>query len=81
MLTRSATFAPLRMCTPRPLRPGLLILVLTLLTGCDVPGGSATSSAICDELRADLPTWSPKDTAQSLGEGARFVTTFNAVCP
>ena len=57
------------------------ILSLTLTTSCAVSGGSATEKAVCAELRADLPTYSRADTLQSRTEGARFLTTFAAVCP
>ncbi|MDV7402584.1 hypothetical protein RZS08_64780 [Arthrospira platensis SPKY1] len=51
-----------------------------LLTGCSVPGGSATEAAFCRELRADLPTYSRADTPETLASGARFVAVFEAVC-
>lgn len=62
------------------MRQLLAALSLILMTCCAAPGGFETS-AVCDELRADLPSWSSHDTAQSRAEGARFVTTFGAVCP
>jgi len=60
------------------LRP-LASLSLILIPSCAPVGGYATS-AVCAELRADLPSWSSHDTAQSRAEGARFVTTFSAIC-
>ena len=54
--------------------------VLTLTSGCTTTGGSETEAAICDELRASLPTWSRRDTEQSKAEGAAFLDVFEAVC-
>ena len=54
--------------------------VLTLTSGCTATGGSETEAAICDELRASLPTWSRRDTEQSKAEGAAFLDVFEAVC-
>jgi hypothetical protein len=51
-----------------------------LLTGCTMPIASATETAICRELRRDLPTYSRQDTPDTLASGARFVEVFNAVC-
>ncbi len=51
-----------------------------LLTACDRPAASETERSICRELRADLPTWSSRDTAETLASGARFVAVFEAVC-
>lgn len=65
------------------LTPPVLSL-LTILSACsEKPAASATdtSRTICRELRADLPSWSRNDTAETLASGARFVTVFNAVCP
>ena len=70
-----------RKSMPRPLRLGLLLMVLTWISGCATVDGSATEQAICAELRADLPSWSSADTAQSKAEGAQFLDTFDAVCP
>ena len=57
-----------------------LALLLPILTACSQPPGDYATRAVCTELRADLPSWSRADTAQSRAEGARFVTTFAAVC-
>lgn len=67
---------------PAPMRRArLMLLIATLpLTACTQPGASETERTICRELRADLPTWSRRDTPESLDAGARFVATFNAVC-
>lgn len=62
--------------TPR----ALMMLAAMLLTGCVRPGGSETEQTICRELRRDLPTWSQRDTPETLASGARFVVTFEAVC-
>ena len=58
----------------------MLLTAAPLLSACATPGGSETEAAICRELRAALPTWSAKDSAQSLEEGARFVAVFEGVC-
>lgn len=61
--------------------PVLPLLALMLMPSC-VPGTtSATETAICGELRVDLPSYSSHDTAQSKAEGATFFKTFDAVCP
>ena len=75
------TLPMLRKYTPRPLWPALASLAM-LMQGCDNAAGYATSSesAICGELRADLPSWSSRDTEQSKAEGLRFLVTFEAVC-
>ncbi|RWR06002.1 hypothetical protein [Paenirhodobacter populi] len=65
--------------------PMLLALILTpliLSTGCapEAISGTDTSRTICRELRRDLPTYSRSDTPETLASGARFVTSFNAIC-
>ena len=62
-------------------RVGLMMLAtLTLLSGCNGAAGSATSDAICRELRLDLPTYSRRDTPDTLASGARFLDVFDAGC-
>ncbi|HEY0213938.1 MAG TPA: hypothetical protein VGC40_10190 [Paenirhodobacter sp.] len=58
------------------------VAVMTLLKACGptVVSATETSRTICRELRADLPTYSTRDTAETLKSGARFVTVFNAIC-
>lgn len=56
------------------------LTLLLLMPGCVPSGRSATEAALCNELRADLPTYSRHDTEKSKAEGARFLTTFRAVC-
>ena len=56
------------------------LAMLTLTSGCATTGGSETETAICDELRASLPSWSRLDTEQSKAEGAAFLDVFEAVC-
>ena len=56
------------------------LAMLTLTSGCAITGGSETEAAICDELKASLPTWSRRDTEQSKAEGAAFLDVFNAIC-
>lgn len=63
----------------RPIVPALLAAAM-LLTGCVKPEGSEIERAICRELRADLPTYSRRDTPETLKAGARFVEVFAAVC-
>lgn len=61
--------------------PLLGLSLSMILSGCSPKqAGSETSRAICDELRTDLPTYSRRDASETLESGARFVTTFNAVC-
>ena len=57
------------------------VSVMTLLKACAQPAGSVTEHTICRELRRDLPTWSTRDTAETLAAGARFTAVFAAVCP
>lgn len=57
------------------------LLLPLLWSGCARPDGSATEHTICRELRADLPSWSRRDTAQTLASGARLIAVFEAVCP
>lgn len=59
---------------------GLGAMLALLLSGCAAMGGSETERALCAELRADLPSWSASDSAQSLEEAAAFLETFDAVC-
>ena len=56
------------------------LAMLTLTSACASTGGSETEAAICDELRASLPSWSRRDTEQSKAEGAAFLDVFEAVC-
>jgi hypothetical protein len=59
----------------------MLLTSAVLLTGCAKPVASETSDAICRELRSVLPTWSQRDTPQTLESGARFIAAFGAACP
>ena len=61
------------------MRLGLLLLT-TLLPSCAVQGASETERTICRELQRDLPTYSTRDTAETLQSGARFIRTFTAIC-
>ena len=66
------------------LKSGRMLLVLILVTlsgGCTRPVVSGTEHTVCRELRADLPTWSRRDTEETLASGARFIAVFEAVCP
>jgi len=51
------------------------------LNGCESTKGSETYRSVCRELARDLPTYSTKDTPETLESGARFIDVFNAVCP
>ena len=59
----------------------LLALPSTILMASCAPTGSFETKAVCQELRVDLPSWSTRDTTQSREEGARFLLTFDSVCP
>jgi hypothetical protein len=59
----------------------MMLMAALLLQGCAKPVASETSDAICRELRSVLPTWSQRDTPQTLESGARFIAVFNAACP
>jgi hypothetical protein len=60
----------------------LALLLATQLSGCQNTGGYVqTERSICRELARDLPTYSTKDTPETLKSGARFIDVFNAVCP
>lgn len=67
------------------LRNALTLLVLVslaiLLPSCAKPVVSGTERTTCRELRRDLPTWSRRDTPETLASGARFIAVFEAVCP
>lgn len=61
--------------------PILMTFVAILASGCaNAIGASETERTICRELRADLPTYSRRDTPETLAAGARFVEVFAAVC-
>lgn len=57
-----------------------MVTMLTLLSACSATNGSETSRSICRELERDLPTYSRKDTFQTLQSGAKFIEVFYAVC-
>ena len=61
----------------------MMVTLALPLTGCANVGAFATSETertICRELREVLPTYSTLDTSQTLEEGDRFLTVFEAVC-
>lgn len=63
--------------------PALLTLAL-LTSGCATSTASETTmteAALCDELRRDLPTFSPSDTERTKSDGADFLETFQEECP
>lgn len=59
----------------------LMGITLPLLSGCGATNQLETSRTICRELARDLPTYSVKDTPETLESGARFIDIYNAVCP
>ena len=63
-------------------KPGLIGLILStmLLASCATQKSSETERSICRELARDLPSYSLKDTPETLIEGARFMRVFEAVC-
>ena len=66
--------------TQRIGRVGLTVITCLLLSACAVQSASETFRTVCRELDRDLPTYSIKDTQETLESGARFVDVFNAVC-
>lgn len=65
------------------IKPMLFAGLLTsslLLNGCGVTTVSETGQTICRELERDLPTYSAKDTPETLTSGADFLDVFYAVC-
>jgi hypothetical protein len=61
-------------------RVGLMVTISLLLSACAKQNGSETYRTLCRELERDLPTYSVKDTPETLESGARFIDVFNAVC-
>ena len=59
----------------------LTAIILPLLSACAGTSALETSRTICRELARDLPTYSTKDTPETLESGARFIDIYNAVCP
>lgn len=59
---------------------GLTVITSLLLIGCSATGGYETQRTICRELSVDLPSYSVKDTPETLESGARFLDVFYAVC-
>ena len=66
--------------TKRIVYAGLMAIIFPLLNGCSVTNASETSRTICRELERDLPTYSKKDTPETLTSGADFLDVFYAVC-
>lgn len=70
-----------------PKRYGRALLLLATLTtpillpSCGDVGASETESVLCREIRTDLPTYSVRDTPETLASGARFLSVFESVCP
>jgi cob(I)alamin adenosyltransferase len=57
-----------------------MVITFLLLSGCAAPSALETSRTVCRELARDLPTYSIKDTPETLEAGARFIDIFNAIC-
>jgi len=64
----------------RPRLSACLAACLALLGACSPTPPPAPSKAVCDALRASLPTWSPQDTERTKEEAARFLEVWDAVC-
>jgi hypothetical protein len=63
-------------------RQMMLVMSMATLSGCAATGVSGpTEQTVCRELRADLPSFSSRDTPETLAGGARFMDVFEAVCP
>lgn len=56
------------------------MIIFPLLSACQSTVNYETSRAICRELERDLPTYSKKDTPETLTSGADFLDVFYAVC-
>lgn len=56
------------------------MIMSLLLSACASSVNFETSKTICRELERDLPTYSTKDTPETLESGARFLDVFYAVC-
>lgn len=63
-------------------RLGLTLAAVMLLTSCapGIPATSETEATLCRELARDLPTYSTRDTPETLESGVRFLDVFKAVC-
>jgi len=59
---------------------GLTVTICLLLSACGATSASETSRTICRELARDLPTYSTKDTPETLESGARFLDVYHAIC-
>lgn len=55
---------------------------LMLLNGCasGASSGTRTTDAVCDVLRAVEPSYSSRDTPETLEAGKRFLAVFDEVC-
>ena len=58
----------------------LTAITLLLLSGCANTSALETSRTVCRELAIDLPTYSVKDTPETLESGARFLDVYYAIC-
>lgn len=58
----------------------LTAITLLLLSGCANISALETSRTVCRELARDLPTYSTKDTPETLESGARFLDVYYAIC-
>ena len=59
-----------------------MLMGLMLLTGCATGASYGTESerAVCDVLRPVAPSFSSRDTPETLEGGKRFYAVFDAVC-
>ena len=58
----------------------IIVGMSMLLVSCASVNGSETFRTVCRELAMDLPSYSVKDTPETLKSGARFIEVYYAVC-
>jgi len=68
----------------------LALLALTIpLTSCaatrayvtDAPASTEAVDTLCQKLQEERPTYSTRDTYETLEQGARFLSRLDALCP
>ena len=59
-----------------------MLTALMLLNGCasGEKSGTRTTEAVCDVLRGVEPSYSSRDTPETLEAGKRFLVVFGEVC-
>ena len=58
----------------------VMVITILLLNGCGATNVLETSRTVCRELARDLPTYSTKDTPETLESGAKFLDVYYAIC-